>query len=436
MMSVFGFERVTVLKVTLVAIAVTLAACLLTLVGKEKPAGAAFPGANGKIVFNSFRDGPGNGEVYVMDANGANQTRLTTTNPASEFDPVWSSDGSKIAFQSDRDGNPEVYVMDANGANQINLTTNPAIDWVPAWSPDGSKIVFTSDRDGAGNYEIYVMDANGANQTRLTTNPASDLDAAWSPYGSKIAFTSFRDGDTEIYVMDANGANQINLTNNPASEGDPVWSPDGSKIAFTSDRDGNLEIYVMDANGANQINLTTNPALDRAPAWSPDGSKIAFTSQRDGNREVYVMDANGANQINLTNNPAVDVDPDWQPLYNFSGFYQPVDNLDTNGNYIFNKTKPGKTIPIRFSLGGDKGLNIFDDSENPNPKSEPIDCKTGAPIDEIEQTVTGTSSLSYNAGSARYEYDWATISAWSGTCRQFVMKLKDGTVHRANFTFK
>jgi hypothetical protein len=143
------------------------------------------------------------------------------------------------------------------------------------------------------------------------------------------------------------------------------------------------------------------------------------------------MDANSANQINLTNDPAHDTDPDWQPLYNFSGFYQPVDNLPT-----LNKTKAGKTVPIRFSLGGDKGLNIFDDIENPNPKSEAINCQTGAQIDDIEQTVTGKDGLSYNASTERYEYDWGTSSSWSGTCRQFVMKLKDGSIQRANFTFK
>jgi len=99
-----------------------LAALLLLPLG-AKPAQTAFPGANGKIAFHSDRDG--NLEIYVMDADGSGQTNLTN-NPALDFTPAWSSDGSKIAFVSDRDGNSEVYVMDAIGSGQTNLTNNPA----------------------------------------------------------------------------------------------------------------------------------------------------------------------------------------------------------------------------------------------------------------------------------------------------------------------
>ena len=115
------------------------------------------------------------------------------------------------------------------------------------------------------------------------------------------------------------------------------------------------------------------------------------------------------------------------PVPYFDGFYQPVDNLP-----ILNKSKPGKTIPLRFSLGGDKGLDIFAEGY---PKSEAIPCDSTATVDGIEETVTGKGGLSYNASTDTYEYAWATSSTSSG-CRQFVMKLKDGTVHRANFIFR
>ncbi len=85
----------------------------------------------------------------------------------------------RIAFHSDRDGNPEIYVMDADGSNVTRLTNDPADDGFPTWSPDGSRIAFFSDRDG--NPEIYVMDADGSNVTRLTNHPALDAVPAWSP---------------------------------------------------------------------------------------------------------------------------------------------------------------------------------------------------------------------------------------------------------------
>ena len=265
--------------------------------------------ANTKIAFHSNRDG--NYEVYVMNADGSSQTRLTN-NPAYDGDPAWSPDGSRITFQSNRDGNYEIYVMNADGSGQARLTTNPAHDSWPAWSPDGSKIAFRSNRDG--NFEIYVMNADGSGQTRLTNNPALDEGPAWSPDGSKIAFTSSRDGNPEIYVMNADGSGQARLTTNPANNSWPVWSPDGSKIAFFSQRDGNWEIYVMNTDGSGETRLTINTNDDWTPTWSPDGSKIAFTSKRDGNWEIYVMNAEGSSQTRLTSNPADDFESVWSPF--------------------------------------------------------------------------------------------------------------------------
>jgi len=90
---------------------------------------------------------------------------------------------SKIAFSSKRDGNSEIYVMNADGSEQTNLTNNPNSDASPSWSPDGKKIAFESARDGG--FEIYIMNADGSGQTILTNNPAQkwqDWHPRWSPF--------------------------------------------------------------------------------------------------------------------------------------------------------------------------------------------------------------------------------------------------------------
>jgi probable HAF family extracellular repeat protein len=115
--------------------------------------------------------------------------------------------------------------------------------------------------------------------------------------------------------------------------------------------------------------------------------------------------------------------------YTFSGFLSPVDDPDVATNLA----KAGSAIPVKFSLGGDMGLDIFADGY---PKSQPIDCDTTDPVDPIEQTVgAGERSLSYDATSDQYTYVWKTEKGWSGTCRQLAIKLDDGSFHRANFTF-
>jgi hypothetical protein len=105
-----------------------------------------------------------------------------------------------------------------------------------------------------------------------------------------------------------------------------------------------------------------------------------------------------------------------------------VDNEPT-----FNVVNSGQAIPVKFSLSGNRGLDIF---AADFPKSQTIACDASAPADGIDQTVTaGNSSLSYDAGTDRYNYVWKTDKAWAGTCRALILKLKDGSVHRANFKF-
>ena len=271
------------------------------------------PATIGRIAFSRYRDG--NEDIYVMDADGGNVQQLTD-DPAGDWSPAWSPDGTRIAFSRYRDGNEDIYVMDADGGNVQQLTDGPERDVNPTWSPDGTRIAFQSDRDG--DWDIYVMDADGGNVRQLTDDPAGDWSPAWPPGGTRIAFQSDRDGDDDIYVMDADGGNVQQLTDDPAGSGFPAWSPGGTRIAFQSDRDGYTNIYVMDADGGNVQQLTDGPERDVNPTWSPDGTRIAFQSDLvmppDGDWDIYVMDADGGNVRQLTDDPGRDQHPAWSPV--------------------------------------------------------------------------------------------------------------------------
>ena len=251
-----------------------------------------------------------NWEIYVMNANGSGQRRLTRS-PGLDRYPAWSPDGRKLLFHRQRSTGGALWIMNADGSGQRRLAAG---FWPRTWSPDGRKVAFS--RGSSSLREVYVVNADGSGQRNLTRNPLHDSQPGWSPDGRKIAFVSDRDGNGngEIYVMNAGGNGPHNLTLNPAHEHSPVWSPDGRKIAFVSDRDGNGEIYVMNADGSRQRRLTRNPAPDGSPAWSPDGRRIGFVSERDGNPEIYVMNTDGSGQRNLTRSPAGEVWFAWSPV--------------------------------------------------------------------------------------------------------------------------
>ena len=277
-----------------------------------------------KIAFTSFRDPQGNGEIFMMNDDGSNQTRLTV-HSAVDLSPSWSPDGSMMAFQSDRDnledGRSDIYLMNEDGSNIRRLTTNPAFDEGPAWSPDGTRIAFVSTRDDPDNNrrQLYVMNADGSGQTRLTFGSTVD-GLSWSPDSSQIAFTSYTGTDTgsDIFVISAGGGLVRRLTTDPNYEGSPAWSPDGGQIAFMFYRAGpgqHSDLYVMNADGSDRRNLTDTPNIsETGPAWSPDGSAIAFVITPDfGSSDIYVMYPDGSGQTRLTSSPELDAGSAWQP---------------------------------------------------------------------------------------------------------------------------
>ena len=287
---------------------------------------AALPCDMGKIAFDSLRDFDAHGEIYVMNADGSNQTRLTT-HTAIDLHPSWSPDGSTIAFQSDRDslenGRSDIYLMNADGTNVRRLTTNPAFDEAPAWSPDGNRIAFLSTRDDVQNgiRQLYVMNADGTGQMRVPPGISVESPISWSPDGTKLAFSapqgSISDA-SDIFILNAGGT--ITRLTAAAIPGEhytaPAWSPNGQQLALTQTlltfRDA--EVFVINADGSGLKNLTNAPGHDTEPTWAPDGSAIAFVGSRSGTRQIYSMYVDGSNQTRLTNNSSFDDRPAWLPV--------------------------------------------------------------------------------------------------------------------------
>jgi Tol biopolymer transport system component len=310
-----------------VAIAATvLAASMLSLTTPTKPAEAAFPGANGKIVFVSSRttgagvnNPTGDSEIFTMNPDGTGRTQLTF-NTVTDSEPAYSPNSMKIAFVSNRHGHWEIYTMKANGSNPTRLTNNSASDIAPAYSPDGKQIAFQTDRDG--DEEIYTMNTDGSNlQNRSHGTSSTELDPTFAPDGSLAFASNFvsdssQEGDFEIYNVGPYGGLPFQMTNNSTDDLEPDFSPDGTKMAFTRElSDINWEVYTMDVvGGGNVTRLTYDTRSDSSPTYAPNGKQIAFGSARDNNFDVYTMRPDGSNLTKRTNNAAYDGGPDWQSL--------------------------------------------------------------------------------------------------------------------------
>src|SRR5262245_19531274 len=154
------------------------------------------------------------------------------------------------------------------------------------------------------------------------------------------------------------------------------------------------------------------------------GPITALSSPDSSGNGVYCYDNDPTNCATFPTNTYRDTNYWVTPLwgYNFSGFFQPVDNTPT-----MNVAKAGSGIPVKFSLGGNQGLDIF---QSGYPRVTTVSCSTSAPLDVIETTVSaGSSSLQYDSTADQYTYVWKTASSGAGTCVQFDLGLNDGSTH-------
>ena len=265
------------------------------------------------------------------------------------YTPTWSSDGTKIAFMSERSGNKDIWVIDADDYAELRgtarqLTSGAGSNHHPSWSPD-TRIAFNSDRGGYD--QIWVINSDGTGLTQVTNGEFNDSHPTWSPDGSKLAFSR----GEEIWMINSDGTNETQITFDSIEwYFDPVWSPDGKRIAFTKSLYVD-EVAVMDVDGNNQEVLTKS-GYDSLPAWSKKTNQIVFVTKRDEKTSaIRIVDSDGSNEDAYIDNKMTwwDSEPDQSPV---------------NDNIAFQSTRNGA-----WNIWVKTELQLSDISVSPDPFS-------------------------------------------------------------------
>jgi TolB protein len=281
------------LAASLVGLAAVVLGCAAPASG-SLPATQLLPLADslgGKILF--VKDG----NIWVWTDGRARQ--MTTGETWRQ--PQWSPDGTEIAYVYRATNFSEIFVMNADGTNNRRLTNGQSSalsdnDWVfrPTWSPNGAQIAYVSDSE-TYNPVVWLMSRDGSSKKQLlnVTDFQEAADAlSWSPDGKRLAITAFGHELSQITLVELSRPAAQPATANPNGALDPAWSSDGAILAYAVRESARMDIRLRRLDGSPEVEVSRG-GLARAPAWSPDGRHLSYISSRGGTFELYAVDVGG-----------------------------------------------------------------------------------------------------------------------------------------------
>lgn len=274
-----------------------------------------------RIAFDASWAGPR--RIWATDSRGYNPQQLTsdTSEGISHVRPRWSPDGTKIVFQNIERTRFDVRAFDLVNNKSIWITNDSVPDLNPVWSPSGRFIYFSSYRGGGINIWRAAMSRQGSPSgphQQLTIGAGQDVELAISHDGERLVFSILRQ-NADIWrlpVAPDSGKpvgppQEVITTTREDSRG--AWSPDGRSIAFNSDRTGEMNIWLHSLETGQSRQLTKGSGGDFQANWSPDAKRIAFFSSRAGNADIWCVDVDSGELKRLTTTDSVDVNPFYSP---------------------------------------------------------------------------------------------------------------------------
>jgi probable HAF family extracellular repeat protein len=396
---------------------------------------------------------------HAFRSDGATMTDLGTFESGSTSDAVAINDAGQVTGSSDifdgitqvehaflSDGTTMIDLGTLGGSFSVGVAINAAgqvTGWASlagdaeqhAFRSDGTTMIDLGTLGGIGSFG-HAINASGQ-VTGSALLPDNNADTAH-------AFRS--DGTTMTDLGTLDGSSSVGFAINASGQ--------VTGVAYVA---GNYHAFLADGTTMTDLG-TLGGTLSQGNAINAGGQVTGWSLSADGSSHGFVfvpgrgmLDLNdlipsGSSWTLLWGNAMNDkgqitgggwingqlhaflLTPVPTTLYTFTGFLPPIDNLPT-----VNFVKSGAAVPVKFSLGGDHGLDIFTTGY---PRSQAMICGAGL-LDDIEQTATkGGSKLRYDPAARQYIYTWATDKQWGGTCRQLQIGLADGQVFKANFQFR
>jgi Tol biopolymer transport system component len=261
--------------------------------------------------------------IWIADAGGRNPRQVTSDSSEAvvHTTPRWSPDGTRLAFRRVEKIKSDIDVVDLASQAVTRVTNDNVPDMDPVWAPDGRHIYFASSRGGGLNLWRIGVGTNGqptGPPEQLTTGAGDDVEPTVAPDGSRVAF-AVRGINSDLWRLPV-----VPTTGQPRGAPKPVvmttrvesrgaWSPDGRTLAFNSDRLGEMNIWLRSMADSSERQLTGGPGGDYQPNWDPKGGNIVFFSARDGNPDIWSVQLTGGRLTQLTTDPATDTNPFYSP---------------------------------------------------------------------------------------------------------------------------
>ena len=204
--------------------------------------------------------------LFVQNLSASKQPAPVANYRGSNSAPAWSPDGKQLAAVLTRDGTSQIYLMNADGGNLRRLTTSAAIDTEPFFTPDGQSIYFTSDRGGSP--QIYRMAASGGEPARITFDGDYNVSPRVSPDGKTLAYISRISGRFQLVSMDIE-SKQLQVLTDGLRDESPTFAPNGRIILYASDVDNRGVLAAVSSDGRFKQRLGIQAADIREPSWGP-----------------------------------------------------------------------------------------------------------------------------------------------------------------------